>query len=184
MFAKIEANKVVRYPYSLNDLKRDNPNVTFNNNPDDATLASFGVARVYFTAQPQHNIAVQKPIESTPVFSIVEERWLQTWVIVDKTADDIAGFWHELQQTAAHAIQAKLDSFAQTRGYDNVMSACSYATSNVAKFKAEGQYCVEMRDATWVALYQIVNDVDNGILEMPANFEEINAYLPILQWPA
>ena len=50
MFAKIEAGKIVKYPYTIQDLKRDNPNVTFNSNPDDAVLASFGAARIYFTA--------------------------------------------------------------------------------------------------------------------------------------
>jgi hypothetical protein len=84
----------------------------------------------------------------------------------------------------AAAIQARLDAFARTRNYDGILSACTYATSLVPKFKAEGQYCAEARDGTWVAAYGILAAVNAGTRPMPAGVADIEADLPALAWPA
>lgn len=42
-----------------------------------------------------------------------------------------------------------LDSFAQSWGYDNIVSACSYANSTNEKFKAEALALISWRDAVW-----------------------------------
>lgn len=88
----------------------------------------------------------------------------------------------EAQFTAA--IQQRLDDFARTRNYDNILSACTYATSNVPKFHAEGQACVTLRDATWAAAYAIMVDVQAGKRPMPSSLADIEADLPAAVWPA
>ena len=118
-----------------------------------------------------------------PAFNETNFRWEQTWNITPKTEDEISSFWNELRQIAEHSAQARLDDFAKTRGYEGIVSACTYATSTIEQFKAEGQYCVEARDSTWAALYQVFNDVDTGAIEMPASYEQIAMRLPQLQWP-
>ena len=80
------------------------------------------------------------------------------------------------------SIQQRLDDFARTRNYDNILSACTYATSTVAKFKAEGQYAVEARDATWTKCYEVLAAVEGGTRPMPT-MEELIAELPVLTWP-
>ena len=80
------------------------------------------------------------------------------------------------------AIQAHLDNFAQTRNYDGILSAATYATSTIPKFAAEGQYAVEARDATWATGYQIMDDVLGGKRPMPTP-EAVLAELPSLVWP-
>lgn len=84
------------------------------------------------------------------------------------------------QYTAA--VQKHLDDFARTLGYDGIMSACTYATSTVPKFKAEGQYAVEARDATWVKCYEVLAAVEAGSRPMPT-LEELLTELPVLTWP-
>lgn len=79
------------------------------------------------------------------------------------------------------AIQARLDAFAQERGYDGILSASTYAASKVPKFKAEGQAAVNLRDATWAAAYQILADVEAGTRPMPS-VDEIMAELPATVW--
>lgn len=81
------------------------------------------------------------------------------------------------------AIQQRLDDFARTRNYDGILSACTYVTSTVPKFAAEGQYCVQARDATWATAYQILAQVQAGQRPMPATVADIEADLPALQWP-
>lgn len=81
------------------------------------------------------------------------------------------------------AIQKRLDDFARTRNYDSILSACTYATSAVTKFNTEGQACVNLRDATWAAAYDILAEVEAGNRPMPQNLNDIEADLPALVWP-
>jgi hypothetical protein len=80
-------------------------------------------------------------------------------------------------------VQYRLDSFARTRRYDSILSLCTYATSNVAKFAAEGQYGVDARDSTWNTLYAILAAVEAGERPAPTSYDEIEAELPKLSWP-
>lgn len=80
-------------------------------------------------------------------------------------------------------IQQRLDDFARTRGYDSILSACTYATSTTPQFKAEGQRCVELRDATWAKATEIMQAVQSGARSMPT-WDELQAELPVLEWPA
>ena len=80
------------------------------------------------------------------------------------------------------AVQQHLDTFARTRNYDGILSAATYATSAVPKFKAEGQYAVEARDATWAKCYEVLAAVEAGTRPMPT-LDELLAELPVLTWP-
>lgn len=79
--------------------------------------------------------------------------------------------------------QRRLDAFAQTRGYENINSATTYINSTVDKYKNEGTYAIEARDSTWSALYQIIDDVNDGNREKIKLFSEIESELPQLDWP-
>lgn len=88
------------------------------------------------------------------------------------------------------ATQARLDTFAQTRNYDGILSACTYAGSTNAQFAKEGTYCVAARDNTWNTLYTILAQVQagnwptTGAGKQPSGYSDIEASLPALAWPA
>jgi hypothetical protein len=88
----------------------------------------------------------------------------------------------EIQARLTMAIQRRLDEFAQTRNYDGILSACTYATSAIQKFRDEGQYAVEARDATWARAYEILAEVTAGEREIPGA-QELFSLLPHLEWP-
>jgi hypothetical protein len=81
------------------------------------------------------------------------------------------------------AMQAVLDSTAKARNYDGILSACTYATSTVDKFRAEGQACVEWRDKVWAFGYDLLARVDAGQTPAPA-LTDLAAILPQMVWPA
>jgi hypothetical protein len=81
------------------------------------------------------------------------------------------------------ATQQRLDTFAGTRDYNSILSACTYATSAVPQFKRDGQYCVNARDATWGKLYTMLAEVEAGTRPMPSGYADIEGELPVLQWP-
>ena len=86
-----------------------------------------------------------------------------------------------MQAEFTSAVQRRLDAFAQERGYDGIMSACTYATSTVERFRQEGERAVILRDNTWAACYAILADVLAGERPVPT-LEELVAELPVLTW--
>jgi hypothetical protein len=88
------------------------------------------------------------------------------------------------EQTAAYdrAIRARLDAFAQARGYYDIASACSFSLSTNEQWRAEGQYAVEARDVTWAAFFDLINPARDGLQPLPI-LAEVMAALPELAWP-
>ena len=86
-------------------------------------------------------------------------------------------------KSVTDATQARLDDFARTRNYDGILSACTYASSQVTKFASEGQYCVNARDNTWATLYTLMGEVQSGNQPMPSSVEDVMSLLPELTWP-
>lgn len=87
------------------------------------------------------------------------------------------------RKTLTDAMQAHLDQTAQTRGYDGILSLCSYATSQNARFGPEGQAGVTFRDAVWAYGYQIIAEIQAGTRPVPSAAELVGA-LPSIVWPA
>ncbi|MCZ4501027.1 MAG: hypothetical protein JWQ74_3582 [Marmoricola sp.] len=88
----------------------------------------------------------------------------------------------ELQNEIVMGAQRRLDDFARSRNYDSIMSACTYATDPNPTFSAEGQKAVNLRSATWAALYQMLREVQTGARSMPSGFAAIESLLPPLEW--
>lgn len=80
------------------------------------------------------------------------------------------------------AVQRHLDVTASEKNYDSILSCTTYATSKNPKFKAEGQAAVEWRDDVWTACYQIMDEVKEGIREIPTELDIIEE-LPKMSWP-
>ena len=80
-------------------------------------------------------------------------------------------------------MQRHLDDTASARGYDGILSLCSYATSTHPRFGAEGQAGVAWRDAVWGACYAVMADVQQGLRPVPTK-AELLAELPSITWPA
>ena len=79
-------------------------------------------------------------------------------------------------------VQRMMDDEVKKRGYDSILSACTYATSKVPKFQAEGQACVEWRDDVWVAFYQHLGKVKDAGTD-PPTFDDLVTILPAMVWP-
>lgn len=71
------------WPYSLNQLRADEPSRSFSASPSDAELALYGVFRVQPQPQPAYDLAEQKVIETAP--ALVDGSWQQAWELVQLT---------------------------------------------------------------------------------------------------
>jgi hypothetical protein len=182
IYAKISNNAVAEYPYNYEKLKRDNPQTSWPRNMSDEDLIGFGVYYVEPYSQPAHDYT-QKCIELAPGFNVEQNRWEQQWQLIPATEAEMAASIQAIKDDIVQKTQEHLDEFAQTRQYDNILSACTYANSPTPKFAAEGLYCIQQRDATWAELYKIMSEVEAEIRPVPASFEEIVGELPVLAWP-
>lgn len=79
--------------------------------------------------------------------------------------------------------QRRLDAFARERGYDNLLSLCSYVDSSETTFAAEGALGIQIRDETWRALYRIIDEAKAGTRPWPESYDDLSAELPALLWP-
>jgi len=173
------------YPLSEQDVRSAHPNVS-------GPMPYAGYAWVFSTPQPAFNSVTQMAREITPVLT-VKGTWEQAWEVVkryDNQADEDAAVAADnalkvkaIESAIITATQLRLDTFAQTRNYMGILSACTYASSTVEKFKTEGQYCVNQRDATWAKLYQMLAEVQAGTRPMPSGYADIESELPVLVWP-
>ncbi len=180
MYVLASNQTVKKFPYSISDLKQDNPRTSFPDNISPAVLASYNVFPVVSTT-PQYNPITQNAVQIGCVFSGTQ--WETEWLVTDKTAEELQAETIQFMRMIVEQTQVRLDQFANTRNYGGILSACTYATSSVPKFRAEGQYCVAARDLTWSALYTLLAEVEAGTRPKPGRYSDVEPLLPELVWP-
>lgn len=88
-----------------------------------------------------------------------------------------------MQKQLTDAVQAHMDSIAKVNGYDNILSAVTYAEeSAVPKFQTEGIAYRAWRSAVWEYCYAQLAAVLKGEREAPTA-EELIEELPELVLP-
>lgn len=176
----INANTLVVYNY-IHEIRLANPEVSLPEFPSDADFEALEVFPVAQTIPPSYNQVTQDYREITPVKN--GDTWEQQFEVYDLDAEQYAERIEQIKTLIVQQTQHRLDTFAKTRNYDGILSLCTYATSGVPKFQAEGQYGVTSRDATWDKLYTIMSEIEAGTRPMPTGYSEIEGELPVLVWP-
>lgn len=90
MYAKIKEGVVENFPYTIQELKEANLNVSFPDNieTDYKTLKEFGVYRIFESSKPSFDTATQKLVESTPKFNEANGRWYRNWELVELSEEE------------------------------------------------------------------------------------------------
>jgi hypothetical protein len=81
----------IRWPYSLGQLRIDEPTRSFSVAPSDVELAHYGVFRVVPQEQPEFDPAVERVQEVQPIEA--DGHWLQQWEVVDLTAEEQEAYY-------------------------------------------------------------------------------------------
>jgi hypothetical protein len=141
-------NQVAKtYPYSIGELRRDNPATSFPKKPSDAMLASWGVYPVFNVGSPAFNHATQNLSEGDPV--LVGGQWQQTWVVTDATSEEVT------QRATQHAddMRNKRNQLLSNSDWTQVADA----PVNAAAWAA---YRQALRDITAHANFPYLLDTD------------------------
>ena len=150
----------------------------FHTLPDE-TLATYGWYPYTLVAPPAYNTMTERLVQDYALSGAVV---VTNWQIVPLTAEEQGERATQIIQSLGQAVKAHLDTVVQARDYDSIVSACTYATSAVPNYQADGQACVNWRDAVWPYVYQVLADVQAGNRAIPT-VEELIAELPELIWP-
>lgn len=177
LIAQINGNEI-----KVADHKELFPNASFTDaGPNESFMQENNCKHVnLFIA---HNRETEKLVHCQPY---IDGEWVYTVKIETLTEDELAAIaatkLTKLTSEITNAVQNRLDTFARTRNYDGILSACTYATSTNSQFKVEGQYCVDVRDATWAKLYEIMAAVQQGLMPAPTSYADVESELPVLEW--
>ena len=84
-------NCIIKYPYTRDDLTRDNPNVSFPVRPTPEDLAPFNVFIVESTEKPLlKDPRIQKIQRELPVLK--NKKWKEVWSIRSATQEEILAY--------------------------------------------------------------------------------------------
>jgi len=87
-------------------------------------------------------------------------------VHVGRSAEMIAAETAERTKAVEDGVQAHLDAEAQTKGYESILSACSYA-AYANTYQVEGQSFIVWRGAVWDYCYAELAKIQAGTRTEP-----------------
>lgn len=87
-YLQLNPDGSVVYPYTLNRLRKDNPNTSFPSQPSDALLAEYDVYPVSIADAPPYDRDTERLVQAEP--TLVGGRWVRGWTVVPLTADELA----------------------------------------------------------------------------------------------
>lgn len=76
MYIKLQNGQPLKFPYSLGELRRDNPGTSFPTTIPSATLAEYGVFPVAATQAPTFD---NKAYKLKQTAQLIDGRWTQQW---------------------------------------------------------------------------------------------------------
>ena len=111
MYVYAPNQTVETFPYSIGDLRRDNPGTSFPAVPSNETLKQWNVYPVINTPAPPHNAVTQNCDQVNP--TLQNGKWVMTWQITDATPEQITArirananypaFWDALIASTVYA---------------------------------------------------------------------------------
>lgn len=101
MYIKTTNGQIDQFPYTVGQLRRDHPNVSFPKQIPVEDLAAFGVYLVDAVAPPAYDSRTQTLEQNQP--TLTDGKWVVGWTVTDKTSEELA------QQDAEKAAQVRAD---------------------------------------------------------------------------
>lgn len=147
MYVKVKNGSVDEYPYTIQQLRQDNLNVSFPKQISDEILASYGVYSVTTDDAPSHAERTQNVLRDTTP-SLTDGSWKIGWTVSDKTADEVQLYDDDMADFNRRVRDSKL---AETD---------YFALSDVIMSDSMQTYRQQLRDITTHANWPNLADND------------------------
>lgn len=174
----------IAFPYQPEQLRYDEPNVSFPKLITAADLTPWGVWPVQVAPKPVYDKLSQVVHQLPP--EQVEGQWSVTWQVTDLPPEQVAQNAQKAQDDLLAGYTAAMDDFfdseARKRRYDNRITA-SLRAGYPGPFQAQGLAFATWMDGCNALGYQIMDEVLSGQRALPT-VEEFMAMLPPMVWPA
>lgn len=133
-------------------------------------LKELGYLKVIYEDYPTNTDEFKKAVQSSEV---KDDTYVISYEIVSKNLEELTALFKE-------KTQQLLDAKARDKGYDDILSACSYAGYD-NDFRAEGEAFGIWRAKVWKYGYGLLNAIAEGKHKMPKSFDEILTEMPTLE---
>lgn len=89
MYVKVKDGKIVRFPYSFEDLRFDNPNTSFNRKTSEEVLEEYGAFIVHYETPPFFDPNTQRiKTGNTPI--LIDGKWTITKTVVELNDEQLS----------------------------------------------------------------------------------------------
>ena len=126
MYVKATNNTVDTYPYSVKQLRGDNPNVSFPKDMTAEQLAAWGVYPVTVAADPSYDSLTHK-IEQAAEPTLVNGAWLLSKTTVALTAEEI----QNNSDAEAELVRGQRDTLLKNSDWVTVKAVDQNAADNL-----------------------------------------------------
>lgn len=88
ILVKVVDGVLIKFPYTMDDLRIDNPNISFPEEPSDEILNSYNVYRVYYHPYPEFDRRTHR-LSIAQVPTLVNDVWTMNHQVTAKTPEEI-----------------------------------------------------------------------------------------------
>jgi hypothetical protein len=181
MYVLVHNQEVQSYPYSVDQLKRDNPDVSFPADITDEVLSNWNVFPVADTPQPPYNVHTQKVVWATP--ALVDGVWAHQWKIVSLSQEEIDYYLDCLVRDYDSVLNNHYDTVAQSKQYDN-RTTCSMRAGYEGPYQSEAIAFAQWMDSCNQTAYIIYEQIKSGERQPFDSEQEFLDSFPELIWPS
>lgn len=108
MHAKVTNGQVVVFPYTVNQLRADNPQISFPTTIPVDTLEEFGIVPVVSTGV-DYDPATQVATQEGCVYNDTEQRWETAWTVRPMTEQELQELAQQKDAQRKRAYQNEAD---------------------------------------------------------------------------
>lgn len=178
LLVKISNGVVEEYPYSLEKLREENPNISFPQDIPDDTLSEYNVFKVAASLRPDHNLLINTVVENNPVK--INEVWTQTWTVIELSETESNDAKTAIRLDYDNYLSNQFDFKAKEKGYSSRVT-CAMRTGYSGPYQQECIQFAQWMDTSTSQFHQILEtNLSTNTYIRP---EDIFNQLPTFTWP-